>query len=105
MPIYEYECSACKKQYEIVQKITDNPVVTCPECKGSLRKMISNTSFVLKGTGWYVTDYARNNTKSETPTDASPDKKTADKDETKGESKADATKEKKDSSTETAVSK
>jgi putative FmdB family regulatory protein len=58
MPIYEYACEECKKQFEIMQKITDAPLTACPDCKGSLRKMISSTSFVLKGTGWYVTDYA-----------------------------------------------
>jgi putative FmdB family regulatory protein len=105
MPVYEYECTACKKQFEIVQKITDDPVATCPECTGALKKMISNTSFVLKGTGWYVTDYARNSKKAEASTDTSPGKKTADKAETKSEAKADAKKENKDSSTETAVSK
>ncbi len=105
MPVYEYECTACKKQFEIVQKITDDPVATCPECTGALKKMISNTSFVLKGTGWYVTDYARNGKKAEASTDTSTDKKPADKAETKSEAKADAKKENKDSSTETAVSK
>lgn len=104
MPIYEYECTVCKKQYEIVQKITDNPIATCPECHGSLRKMISNTSFVLKGSGWYVTDYARNNTKQETASDKTAKKKNGDKEETKTETSADAKKENKDSSPETAVS-
>jgi putative FmdB family regulatory protein len=104
MPIYEYKCTACKKQFEIVQKITDNPVAYCPECKGALKKMISNTSFVLKGTGWYVTDYARNNKKAETAADSA-DIKAGDKKAAKSESKTDVTKEKKDSSTETAVSK
>ncbi len=57
MPIYEYQCSGCNKILEIIQKISDAPLKECPECKGELRKMISNTSFVLKGGGWYVTDY------------------------------------------------
>ncbi len=43
---------------EAMQKIFDPPLVTCPKCKGSLKKVISNTSFILKGTGWYATDYA-----------------------------------------------
>lgn len=58
MPIYEYECRACGKKHEIIQKHSDNPVAECPDCRGSMRKLISNSSFVLKGTGWYKTDYA-----------------------------------------------
>lgn len=60
MPIYEYICEQCDNHLEIIQKITEEPLTTCPDCKGQLKKMISNTSFVLKGTGWYVTDYASN---------------------------------------------
>lgn len=58
MPIYEYECPNCGKHYEIIQKFSDEPLNRCPECGGHLHKLISRTSFVLKGTGWYVTDYA-----------------------------------------------
>ncbi len=58
MPIYEYKCLDCSKQFEIMQKLTDEPFQDCPDCGGQCKKLISNTSFVLKGTGWYVTDYA-----------------------------------------------
>ena len=58
MPIYEYKCEKCKKHHEIMQKITEKPLSICPSCGGPMKKMISNTSFVLKGSGWYVTDYA-----------------------------------------------
>lgn len=58
MPIYEYECRKCGS-FEFTQKITDKPLGRCPTCKGKVKKLISNTSFQLKGTGWYVTDYAR----------------------------------------------
>ncbi|MEW6107608.1 MAG: FmdB family zinc ribbon protein [Nitrospirota bacterium] len=60
MPIYEYECTKCRTHHEIMQKITEKPLTKCPDCGGKMKKMISNTSFVLKGTGWYVTDYASN---------------------------------------------
>lgn len=60
MPIYEYGCMKCGKTHEIMQKFSDAPMAVCPDCGGEVRKMISNTSFVLKGTGWYVTDYASN---------------------------------------------
>lgn len=59
MPIYEYECEECGRRYEVWQKITDDPLTTCEACKGKLRKLISQSSFILKGSGWYVTDYAR----------------------------------------------
>ena len=58
MPIYEYICESCGKYQEIMQKYTDAPLTKCPACNGPMRKLISNTSFVLKGTGWYKTDYA-----------------------------------------------
>ena len=58
MPIYEYECQKCGT-FEATQKITEKPLGKCPTCKGKVKKLISNTSFQLKGTGWYVTDYAR----------------------------------------------
>jgi putative FmdB family regulatory protein len=76
MPIYEYVCKNCDKQIEVIQKITEAPLTVCPDCKGRLRKMISNTSFVLKGTGWYATDYASSNGSSATK--ASEPKKPAD---------------------------
>ncbi|RUM88087.1 MAG: zinc ribbon domain-containing protein [Thermodesulfatator sp.] len=59
MPIYEYECESCGKKLEVWQKITDEPLTTCEACGGRLHKLISQSSFILKGTGWYVTDYAR----------------------------------------------
>ena len=58
MPIYEYQCQKCGN-FETTQRITDKPLAKCPTCKGKVRKLISNTSFQLKGTGWYITDYAR----------------------------------------------
>ena len=56
MPIYEYQCQKCGV-IEVTQRITEKPLVKCPTCKSKIRKLISNTSFQLKGTGWYVTDY------------------------------------------------
>jgi len=57
MPIYEYECAKCGI-VELMQKITDKPLKRCPRCGGKARKLVSHTSFQLKGSGWYVTDYA-----------------------------------------------
>ena len=58
MPIYEYRCEQCG-EFEEMQRITDPPLDRCPTCKRKVRRLISNTSFQLKGSGWYVTDYAR----------------------------------------------
>lgn len=58
MPIYEYECSKCGKIEEILQKFSEKPLAKCKDCGGKVHKLISHSSFHLKGTGWYVTDYA-----------------------------------------------
>lgn len=61
MPIYEYECYNCKRIHEVMQRFNDEPLKNCPICGGELRKLVSQSSFILKGSGWYVTDYARKN--------------------------------------------
>ena len=59
MPVYEYQCNSCGKQFEIMQKITDKPVKTCIHCSSKkVEKIISQSSFALKGSGWHKTDYA-----------------------------------------------
>ena len=57
MPIYEYKCLECEEEFEVMQKISEDPLTECKACGGELKKLITNTSFVLKGGGWYVTDY------------------------------------------------
>ncbi len=57
MPIYEYSCEKCGSHLEVMQKMTDKPLTRCPECKGKLEKIFSQTSFQLKGSGWYASDY------------------------------------------------
>jgi putative FmdB family regulatory protein len=57
MPIYEYECLQCKKRTELLQRMNDAPLATCPECGGDVRKLISAPAVQFKGSGWYVTDY------------------------------------------------
>jgi putative FmdB family regulatory protein len=59
MPIYEYQCQKCREVTEAMQKFSDAPLTQCPSCSGDLKKMISQSSFHLKGSGWYVTDYSR----------------------------------------------
>jgi putative FmdB family regulatory protein len=58
MPIYEYQCAACGEITEKWQKFSEAPLTVCPRCGGNLTKLISNCSFHLRGSGWYVTDYA-----------------------------------------------
>jgi len=62
MPIYEYECMNCGYSFEKLQKFSDAAVSSCPKCGGPVKKLVSHTSFQLKGSGWYLTDYARKNT-------------------------------------------
>jgi putative FmdB family regulatory protein len=79
MPIYEYECSKCGKTIEVLQKMTDKPLKKHQGCGGSLTKLISAAGFQFKGTGWYVTDYARKGAQTES-------KETKDTKETKDSS-------------------
>ncbi len=59
MPIYEYQCESCGTGFEKWQKFSDPAVDKCPACGGKSRRLISQSTFVLKGTGWYATDYGR----------------------------------------------
>jgi len=59
MPIYEYRCLDCNHEFERMLKFSDPPLETCPICEGTVQKLISRSTFHLKGDGWYVTDYAR----------------------------------------------
>jgi len=88
MPIYEYECSACGHHEEIIQNFSDKPLTKCPECSGKMNKLISQSAFHLKGSGWYVTDYADNkkppassDKEKSKPADSNKTKKKADKKE------------------------
>jgi len=58
MPVYEYECSGCQKIFEMQQRMTDAPISVCPQCGGSVRKLVSMSSFQLKGGGWYTDGYS-----------------------------------------------
>ena len=70
MPIYEYQCESCGEISEVIQKFSDAPLTTCSKCNGHVKKLISNCTFHLKGSGWYVTDYAnKSNTNSSTKKD------------------------------------
>jgi putative FmdB family regulatory protein len=66
MPIYEYECIECGEIEEAIQKFSDKPLTQCKHCSGKLQKLVSQSTFHLKGTGWYVTDYANKSKNSYT---------------------------------------
>ena len=59
MPLYEYQCDACSNRFERIQKFSDPPVDTCPTCGGTVRKLLSSPAIQFKGSGWYITDYAK----------------------------------------------
>lgn len=64
MPIYEYECKSCGKKFEVFQKSTDAPSAKCPGCEATAERIISQTSFTLKGGGWYKDGYSSKGGKS-----------------------------------------
>ncbi len=91
MPIYEYSCQKCGV-VEVTQRITEKPLAKCPKCKSKVKKLISNTSFQLKGTGWYVTDYARKGQNGEAKSDngSKPSSSSSPSSESKNESKSES---------------
>jgi len=63
MPLYEYRCSKCEKKIEVIRKFSDPPLTEHEGCGGALEQLLSAPAFQLKGTGWYVTDYAKTGAK------------------------------------------
>ncbi len=94
MPIYEYECSACGDEHEVIQKMGASALRKCPSCGAlRLRRKISRSAFHLKGDGWYVTDYASNGKSKEadsqsTASDSKSDSKSSEKKETAAKSES-----------------
>ena len=90
MPIYEYECTSCGNVEEALQKFSDKPLKKCRHCSGKLHKLVSQSSFHLKGSGWYVTDYAnKSKTNSNTQPKKSDSESTASKASEKSPDKSD----------------
>ena len=104
MPIYEYECMECSKIEEAIQKFSDRPLNKCNHCSGKLQKLVSHSSFHLKGTGWYVTDYANkpNSASSHSRNEETSSSETSSTDKT---AKASTTDTKKDTDTKKAANK
>lgn len=67
MPLYEYQCDSCGHRFELIRKFSDPPLEICPECgKGPVTKQVSSPAIQFKGSGFYITDYAKKNSPSET---------------------------------------
>ena len=82
MPIYEYECLENRHRFEVIQKFDDPPVAHCTVCGAAVQKLLSSSAIQFKGTGWYITDYAR---KGNAASEASAEKQTSEKTATASE--------------------
>jgi putative FmdB family regulatory protein len=77
MPIYEYKCLSCGHKFEVLQKVSDEPIKVCPECGGEVKKLIgTGAGLIFKGSGFYITDYKKNSTSSKTTAKQSENVKT-----------------------------
>lgn len=91
MPLYEYQCEQCGHRFEVIQKFSDPPVETCPRCNGAVRKLLSSPAIQFKGSGWYITDYAKKDSASASSSSSSTESKSETKTESKTETKTDST--------------
>ena len=92
MPLYEYQCEKCAHRFEVIQKFSDAPIEVCPKCGGPVMKLLSSPAIQFKGSGWYITDYARKDSGGATTpssSSSSSEKKSETKTETKTETKSD----------------
>ena len=91
MPLYEYQCDKCAHRFEVIQKYSDAPIAVCPKCGGPVMKLLSSPAIQFKGTGWYITDYAKSgsrdskDSKDHTPAASSSSSSSESKSETKTE--------------------
>ena len=87
MPLYEYQCTKCGHRFEKIQKFSDKPIKKCPECGGRVEQTISAPAIQFKGSGWYVTDYARKS-HAHAHSESGKDSKEAKREEKKAETPA-----------------
>jgi|SRR5882757_6737559 putative FmdB family regulatory protein len=102
MPLYEYECKKCGHRFEKIQKFSDKMVKKCPECGGQVEQMISAPAVQFKGSGWYVTDYAKKTSSQGSSGDSGSKEHKEDKPKTDSSSKDTSTK---DTATKDTTSK
>ena len=97
MPLYEYQCEKCAHRFEVIQKFSDGPIEVCPKCGGGpVMKLLSSPAIQFKGSGWYITDYAKSgsrdskDSKDHAPSSSSSTSTSETKTETKTETKSDS---------------
>ena len=110
MPLYEYQCEKCAHRFEVIQKFSDAPIAVCPKCGGPVVKLLSSPAIQFKGSGWYITDYARQgsrdskDSKDHAPASPSSTSSSESKTETKTEAKTESKPESKTESKPTSES-
>jgi putative FmdB family regulatory protein len=87
MPLYEYQCKKCKHRFEKIQKFSDKMLTKCPECGGPIEQMVSAPAVQFKGSGWYVTDYAKKGSSSASSSSSENESSAKEAKETKEEKK------------------
>jgi len=94
LPIYEYKCEGCGETFEVIQKFSDDPLKVHDKCSGTVHRLLSAPAFQFKGSGWYITDYAKGGSRSSAKTESTSSDKssteTATKTETKTETKSES---------------
>jgi putative FmdB family regulatory protein len=106
MPLYEYQCEKCAHRFEVIQKYSDAPIAICPKCGGPVMKLLSSPAIQFKGSGWYITDYAKSgsrdskDSKDHAPASSSSETKSETKTETKSETKSESKSDSKPSTSE-----
>ena len=93
MPLYEYECKKCHHRFEKIQKFSDRMVRKCPDCGGPVEQMISAPAVQFKGSGWYVTDYAKKSSAQSSADGSGKDSSKEDKSKSESSSKEGSSKE------------
>lgn len=78
MPLYEYQCESCGHRFEVIQKFSDAPIEACPKCGAKVHKLISSPAIQFKGSGWYITDYAKKDSTSATKAGSAKEGSTSD---------------------------
>ena len=78
MPLYEYQCESCGHRFEVIQKFSDAPFEVCPKCGAKVHKLISSPAIQFKGSGWYITDYAKKDSTSATKAGSAKEGSTSD---------------------------
>ena len=94
MPLYEYQCKKCHHRFERIQKFSDPHVKKCPDCGGPVEQVVSAPAVQFKGSGWYVTDYAKKSSTGTSSSNGESSSKKEDKKETKSESSSKKTEKK-----------